>query len=297
MTWEGVTVTPEMRTQVKKGVPLFSKTVDGPKGLAFVSAEQGTSTETILKFGPDLYRFVQAMEVMQEKFGMRFPIEVKLSETYKRGPGVADSTIDSKTGRITKGEITLGARFFANPAEIYATLQHEFGHLLLWHHEESMPMATRRKVDADYEQFRRENRDRATPFEDMLLRRDNFVTAQNSFRVTDRQGLRQGRGTPTTDALGEMTLGGLLPSDRNYWLGKDEWQAEQIARFMTTNEQALTVVERFHKSFVTKLRDAYTYFRRKFGLQSGTQRSYAGLAFADHEEGGHGLGEDRSGQG
>ena len=111
MTWEGVTVTPEMRTQVRKGVPLFSKTVDGPKGLAFVSAEQGTSTETILKFGPDLYKFTQAMEVMQEKFGMSFPIEVRLSETFLK-PGLADPTIDPKTGRIDeRGDYARGTEF------------------------------------------------------------------------------------------------------------------------------------------------------------------------------------------
>ena len=87
-----------------------------------------------------------------------------------------------------------------------------------------MPTATRKKMDNDYEAFRQSHRDRGIPLEDMIQRRDNFITSQNSFRL-QQGGVRYGRGTPVSMSTGKRSW-------RTFWqrTGITSWERMNFMR-------------------------------------------------------------------
>jgi hypothetical protein len=50
------------------------------------------------------------------------------------------------------------------------------------------------------------------------------------------------------------TLSSFPPEEREYWLGFDEWFAEQVARWATTSERPLSVIDKFFKRVGDRIR-------------------------------------------
>ena len=83
----------------------------------------------------------------------------------------------------------------------------------------------------------------------MIQRRDNAVVA-----LHDMRGMRA------------RPLSALSPQQRQYWTGFEEWFAEQVARWGTSDQNAVTTVERFFKSLADTLKAIFKAAAQKFNL-------------------------------
>lgn len=131
-------------------------------------------------------------------------------------------------------------------AQFYSTLAHEFGHILHRDRFASAPAELRTAIQEAYMTWLQGTHGQDVSYQDARTSRDAFLSADNPF-VTERSFARNWEEIRASGDLG-------------YWLSFDEWMAEQVARYATTDEQALTRVDKYFAKLGKAIRELYQRF-------------------------------------
>lgn len=236
-----VDITPAMASNVQRGLPMFSKTFE--PGEADVG---GVVTNLV----PSLKQSAEVVNQIAKRMNLDVPIAVQNNAQMPAlGMATPSPFSNGKMGYV----ILVNTRLHATPEEVYATVAHEFGHIIKHEKFNKADTKTKLAIKSAYEKFRSSS----VYFEgldDMVAARDNFVLQlYNTRRIPDYM-----RNYP----LSQMS-----PERRQYWLGFEEWFAEQTAMWMTTDRKPLSVVDRFFSALGKQLRRMYQVFQQKTGLR------------------------------
>lgn len=105
-------------------------------------------------------------------------------------------------------------------------LSHEMGHMLMQTEYRKASKNIRDAIDAEYDAWYQKNKAPTNLMSDL---------------AKNLRAYRSGKGFKKSDYPISM----LTQDEKDYFLGKDEWFADQVARWATTTAKPLTVVEKF----------------------------------------------------
>lgn len=151
--------------------------------------------------------------------------------------------------------------------EMYASLSHELGHIVQaeFYTHNASPLL-KAEIDAAYQRHLQERQATGMKtFGDLMKLRDNYLV--NYYNMRTHPLARGPKGFPQ---FSSTPLSKLSPEKRTYWLGFEEWFAEQVARHFTTSQPVLSAVDRFFKSLANQLKLVYQAFKRQFAGISTT---------------------------
>lgn len=250
-----VEVTPEARTRIQQGLPMFSAV--GPKGVTVdtkdVQADGSWANAQGVDLRPAVREAGRAIARLANQMGVREPITIRMIRNAG-GRMLGQYYPEIRNGRTAFHVIEITPALHANALDAYATLSHEFGHLVQRVHWEQAPIHVKLAFELDYQKFLAQARNEQR-LQDVLSIRDNHIT--------NLHNTRQARGYPVMEQVASWVR--MAPEVRQYWLSREEYFAEQVAKWMTTSQKPLNVIERFYKAIADKLREVYRTFASKLG--------------------------------
>jgi hypothetical protein len=149
----------------------------------------------------------------------------------------------------------------------WASLTHELGHVVQGEFYDRASPLLKAQIDQAYQRYLADRKAKGIDTLGKLFwTRDNFLVNWNDMRTPDgyRKAPGEGRSPPGEPAQGETPFAQLSPRERQYWLGMEEWFAEQVARHFTTSAPVLNAVDRFFARIGNSLREIYKAFVDKF---------------------------------
>lgn len=163
-----------------------------------------------------------------DRFGLYGPFASARSFTLtEEGGGVR---------RLSNGDYALVMAPRPRMSLYIETLAHEIGHILDKEAYQKADPATQAAIKKAFEQWRDANKGRKIP---------DIIKALRA-RST-------GKATSVSASMQEATGDQMSSGNQAYWLGFSEWFADQTARWATSEEKPLTIVDEFFK----KIADAY----------------------------------------
>jgi hypothetical protein len=180
-----------------------------------------------------------------------------METVVKNGLGLARSmgkTAQSKIkvhADIARGEIHVSLNGHHSAEGVWATLTHEMGHLIMntIYHREST--AVKNAVHAAYV---------ATYYAKMNVN----LTMDEVYQLQSTAAFMVDRvlnGQTSSTKLGQLTQ-----EQVDYWVGFSEWFAEQTAKWATTSEKPLSIVEKFFKGMANRLMAMLKVASDMFGM-------------------------------
>jgi hypothetical protein len=242
---------------IQRGLPMYSGYMESRKqrnkkpGATLDELADVRVTQFAQSFGPALNELAKA-------FGVR--TRLKFHDGGKPGEGmIVVKRPDGSNERLqalgmyegSTGIIHINMKAHATAQEVWATITHEFGHAVMYHVYTTASTAVRTAVRAAYDEYKA-NTPASQNYNRAVWMRDNAVVAYHNTR-------RANPGSP-------VRVGDLSPQQREYWTGFDEWFAEQVARWATTNRRPLALVEKFFAGLAKKLIEVFKQASAKFGL-------------------------------
>jgi hypothetical protein len=147
-------------------------------------------------------------------------------------------------------EIHISVGQHTNAAQVWATMVHELGHVIMYSIWHGASAHVKTAVKAAWEAYKLKAGKPGTTMAQVIQLQSNAVPVATGFMQDD---------TTTIDSLS--------PGRQDYWLGFDEFFAEHVAKWATTSEKPLSVVDKFFagiaKTILNYLREASA----KFGMQ------------------------------
>lgn len=235
---------PTAQSRVRRGFPMFSK-VAPTIGKVTVTADENI----VHAINSEQGEHSRAVVGMLKKFARQFKVGMDIRVNFQ-----SDSTSNYKglAGHYDNYyTIDLNLALHPTVQELYATAVHEFGHILMFDKFDKLSTKEQQSIRNAYERFRRDTPVRQS-FAELIARRDNAI---NNWYRTKEFG-----------NASKLPLYMLNPVERQYWIGFDEWFAEQVARWATTNERALTVADKLIKSFGGLLRALHNAAAKLLGM-------------------------------
>lgn len=231
---------------IQKGLPMYSETSDAKR--------VGKVTLDDLAGLPKYAEMVPLAKALQEIIrGFKFPFELKLN-LHTDGIVTKDSNGRNKRYANTLGladyhNRTIHINLAAHPTaqEVWATMTHELGHFVQQYKYASAPAETKVAIKAAFEEWLA-NTPHNESMDKFIAKRDNAVIAYHNTR-----GFRPGQTLENVN-------------QRKYWMQFEEWFAEQVARWATSNVKPLTTVERFFKSVSDAILKVLEAATRKFNV-------------------------------
>lgn len=271
-------LTPKMASEVQRGLPMFAtlfESIDGADKMNYVPAQNNELLGYNRNLSQDLAPAVEASNAIVQrlvtKFGIDVPVYVRIGSKSEYRDALGFMTPWVRNGKPIAYVITMIPNMHNDYSTIYATVAHEFGHIIQKEKFDKADAMTQLLMLEEYHKYRDEiAQSDVSTMEGIFQRRDNFLVQAEGFRARD-----------TLDFDPRQ----LRPERREYWMGFEEWFAENVARWMTTNERALTHVEKLFKSIATALRAMYAAFQQKTGLLADANEQIAGFLEAlEHQE-------------
>lgn len=229
---------------IQRGLPMYSEVGEESKKTGATVRPTTLTDEVVTALAGALDSLIK---------GMNLPVNVEL--VYHEGRQIVYK-VSGRNKRVAalgmairsegRNQIHIALGNHVNPAEVWATMTHELGHIVMWQKFSLAPTATRIAIRAAYDEFR-SNVPHNANLAKLIQQRDNAVVAFFNTR----------RISPDTELK--------TPAQRQYWAGFDEWFAEQVARWATTNQKPLTVVERFFKGLGNLLKQIMFAASKRFG--------------------------------
>lgn len=246
-----IDVTPEMQTKISRGLPLFSLKGPSTSGPIQVVEEFSLNRAPPTPESKALRAAAQQVAIpvgqIAKRMGITVPISIQLVSS-NRIMGQLETFRARDTGNITAFRIDLSVTAHKTAEEMYATVAHEMGHAIHRSYFDKASNLTKLRIGLEYSKWK-EAQGPNPNFGALLKTRDNFITDSYNSR-TYPQNIR---------------LNDLVPEQRIYWLSFDEWMAEQAAKWMTTAEKPLSVVDKFFSALGRKLRELYQFWSLRFG--------------------------------
>lgn len=152
----------------------------------------------------------------------------------------------------------------------WASLTHELGHVVQGEFYDNASPLLKAQIDQAYKRYLQERKAKGVDTLGKLFwTRDNFLVNWHDMRTPEgyRKPPGEGRSPPGEPPNKyETPFADLKPRERQYWLGMEEWFAEQVARHFTTSQPILNAVDRFFAKIGNSLRELYKSFMGKFGV-------------------------------
>jgi len=250
-----VDLTPEARSRIQRGLPMFSQIAPG------ISVEESATLrgEAIPHREGLVFAAKQSavvISVLAKQMGIKTPITFKL---VGRIPGVLgeSDTIWGPDYGMERHIITISMGEHRTPEAVYATMAHEFGHIVMKELYARADLGVQLQIEEafrkDYEVLSKE-----PSFASMIALRDNFISVQQRMRGTN-----------------DTSMFSMTPEVRQYWLGKEEWFAEEVAKWATTSARPLSVVDKFFSALGRQIRRVFEAFAKKFGVTQEPSKAMA----------------------
>lgn len=236
---------------IQRGLPMYSELDARPNS----TLDEGSSAPKYLEVGRQLNG---ALQELVKQLGLTVNVRLVVHDN-----GIVVKRPDGRNERVTAlgmaqdmngntPTIHVDASLHPTAAELWATITHELGHIVMANKFARAPTNTKIAIRAAYDEFRSN-----TPYNENLkqtiARRDNAVVALHNTRRIVTSPIN--------------TLDQISPQKRQYWTGFEEWFAEQVARWATSTVKPLTTVERFFKGLGLEIAKMFQTAREKFGLE------------------------------
>jgi len=230
---------------------LKSEMASGLGGGAFPVANRVTGGMILpAELRPAARRITKIIEELRKAMGMKVPININIHDT----PG--PNAVLGNAGRTAAGfEINL----YLSPHEktgaegLFATAAHEFGHVVMWHFFDRSPIAIKNSISNAFDRWKAAQPPGLT---------------MNQLGIIRNNAVDQAYGSHWYDP--DFPVLSMTPERQRYWNGFEEWFAEQTARWATTSEKPMGMVDRFFHSLGRRILDVIGTFRQKLiGVKSG----------------------------
>jgi len=219
---------------------------------------RSTSHRAALKFGDVLEQFAKRFNF---KGKINFAIHGTPAQMAKAPGGLASLATHIYIPKTRTHTIEVDLSRFDMPADIagaraatflWGVLTHEFGHAVMDEHFDALPTSTKLAIRGAYDKF--------------------LSDAQQVRGFTEKMGLRMSSvyALYTKEGFRQKDWNALPQAEREYWVGFDEWFADQVSRWATTDEQPLSIVDRALKGIADMLKALMTYAQALFGGLSFT---------------------------
>lgn len=236
---------------IQRGLPMYSELDARPNS----TLDEGSSAPKYFEVGRQLNG---ALQELVKQLGLTVNVRLVVHDNgivIKRPDGSNERVKALGMAQDTNGNtptIHVDASLHPTAAELWATITHELGHIVMANKFARAPTNTKIAIRAAYDEFR-SNTPHNENLKQTIARRDNAVVALHNTRQTS--------GDPRN------TLDAMSPQKRQYWTGFEEWFAEQVARWATSTVKPLTTVERFFKGLGLEIAKMFQTARAKFGLE------------------------------
>lgn len=234
-------------------------------GTAMIASESGAAYRKLSEIGKKNARAVRdAMTEMLKLFGMKNEKLVIAVDAVRAAEGTTDFLRAQDHGAAltpspNRSYILVNSRILekADPLELAALIAHEFGHILTWRNFVNTDPAVQLKIINAFN--RRTQKAAAGSMFD-------FATVLRSPGAFDFLSILAKGDAPalSTPALNQ---------NPQYWFNFSEFLAEQVAKWITTRRQPLTLVEGFLRGTARSLRRLYQELAERFGLDSKVFRA------------------------
>lgn len=211
----------------------------------------GSAILTPQQLRPSAKLISKAIETLRKAMGMKAPVVINIHDApHPTGGRFGDA------GRTAHGyEINLYLPEFdkVGAEGLWATAAHEFGHVVMWHFFDHSSMTIKNAIEQAHRAWRAELGGDPS-FNDHAMRRYNAV--------------KMYYGTYWQDP--DFNMLSMTPERQRYFLGFEEWFAEQVARWATTSAKPLSIVDRFFSSLGRRVLQVVGAFRdgmEKLGLR------------------------------
>lgn len=196
---------------------------------------------------PAARRITQIVEEFRKAMGMKVPIRIEPLDVIPKSDAWGQAGRDERGYYI---KLSLSAQELKGAEGLYSVAAHEFGHVVMYHFFEKSSMGTKNAIVNAFNEWRDAHPPGMT-FAQLGMRRDNAVQ------------LHYEKGQKNTDSILSMT-----PERQRYWNGFEEWFAEQVARWATTTERPLGIVDKFFESLGRRVREVVETFRSRTDPQA-----------------------------
>lgn len=253
-------ITSEMSTEVQNGLPLYSRPEETEVHIVDNTLTEANSRE-LAGSRAAVSRGAQVIQAVAKIMGVKADIQfnLKLSHEVPIRNRAGTDRVRGYALRLETGGYEIGISLteangkFVRPIELYATMAHEFGHIV-WYtlYRDMAPhdkAVIEKAIDDKIDDLQTMSRDGAT-FREVMLRRSNAIT--NLYR---RLGTRR-------------RLARSIEGINTYWLSREEVFAEQVARFMTSNAKPLSVAEKIFSAMGRAVRQAVGLVYKRLGSAS-----------------------------
>lgn len=192
-----------------------------------------------------------------ERLGLKAPLEMHFVDSIRDRDGnpvpdalgehvATDSGRTKFTANDLEGRINVAVDKHSRVAELWTTISHEFGHHVVAEKLRDAPQHVRQAVLAAYKNWRRSTR----PSDLMRAKILSRTNALSNYY--------------TAHGFGGMEVRSLPPAERRYWFGLEEFLAEQVAKWATTDARPKTVGDKWLKGTAKLLTSLYSEARRRF---------------------------------
>ena len=246
-----VTVPETARTAIQRGLTLYNRPIEIPGVAVQVSPNIGAT--------PQMVAALNRMGEIFTTFSKQFNFSKRVVLMYQNG--VLNPSFPNARGlasQLTNGNylVQLDISAHNNIAEIYNTLMHELGHIVMWDKFDVLPDGEKNSIRGDFEKWLREAEKDTVRIGDVLATRQTAIgtwAELNSLNGNLKPWL-----TPMSKIQGPT---------REYILHFDEWFADQVARWATSTEVPITVSERIYKGIANVLRKWLEYASKALGVR------------------------------
>jgi hypothetical protein len=205
-------------------------------------------------------KFAQSLKEISKKFGMESKLNVVLlARPIKLPPGMAvkrPMAVHQKTNGIHYIQVDMdyfnnNLKHLADSTRIpfmWAAMMHEFGHAVMVEHFSKLPGNVKMAIEGAHDKFLADTAG-IRKLGDRMARRFSaiqVITSGDAWAMKDWNALTQG--------------------EREYWAHFDEWFADQVARWATTSDRPLSIVEKTFAGISDLLHRVFRMVSERFGL-------------------------------
>ena len=231
---------------IRKGMP-YDKDLDAKAP----RVAGGRTLSDMMKLNPNAQHLVKAANKIDKtinqigsELGLTRAVEFRarpMPDQDWRGRMLPD--VNPATGNYVV-EVNLSRIF--NETDLYASMSHEFGHVIEADKMKTASAAEKASIYKAYNDYIAQIDPNTAMVGAVRRMRDNWVSLKSGARAS-HDGLR---------------VSDLTQKSQDYFLGQQEWFAEQVAKWMTTDAKPLGVVDSFFKRIGNALRKMFTVFSK-----------------------------------
>lgn len=207
----------------------------------------------------------KVFEQMHKRMGIDLPLDIRLINDPNLTGSGGLGRLQGQARNASNGgryEIMSNRGYFKTAEDVYRNLAHEFGHVVLFWAERTAPHDTTQRLHNEFSVWRA---------------RIGSLTGKTTREVLDRRdnAIRVWSETQITAPWKEEPFLAQSPEMQRYWMNFHEWFAEQTARWATTSQKPLSIVDKFFSSLGRKIREIVDIVVKKFGRSFSAEAEVA----------------------